>query len=147
DIATHARRRHTCLYSTGQGNGTERISYHVVQLGTAVRPGTTSMACMPAVTRTGIPRHHLHDVMNLSLVSTAAAIGLAGGVHCIAMCASPAALATRINGTVSFQAGRVTGYALLGAVAALGAASFSNVATAAAWMRPIWIMLHVAIVF
>lgn len=84
--------------------------------------------------------------MNLSLVSTAAAIGLAGGVHCIAMCASPAALATRINGTVSFQAGRVTGYALLGAVAALGAASFSNVATAAAWMRPIWIMLHVAIV-
>ena len=83
--------------------------------------------------------------MNFSLITTAAAIGLAGGVHCVAMCASPAALATRINGALSFQAGRVTGYAVLGAVAALGAASFSNVATAASWMRPIWLMLHVAI--
>ncbi len=84
--------------------------------------------------------------MNLSLVTTAAAIGLAGGVHCVAMCASPAALATRINGTLPFQAGRVAGYSLLGAIAALGAAGFSNIATAAAWLRPVWIMLHVAIV-
>lgn len=83
--------------------------------------------------------------MNLALVSTAAAIGLAGGVHCVAMCASPAALVAPARATLPFQAGRLLGYTLLGMVAALGAAGFSQVATHAAWVRPLWLMAHVAI--
>src|SRR5690554_1547715 len=82
--------------------------------------------------------------MNFALISTAAAIGLAGGVHCVAMCASPAALAVPAGATLPFQAGRVIGYALLGAIAALGAAGFAQVATSAAWVRPLWLMTHVA---
>lgn len=84
--------------------------------------------------------------MNLSLVSAAAVIGLAGGVHCVAMCASPAALAAPAGATVPFQVGRVLGYTLLGILAALGAAAFSQVATHAGWVRPFWLMTHVAIV-
>lgn len=83
--------------------------------------------------------------MNLSLVSAAAAIGLAGGVHCVAMCASPAALAAPRGATLPFQLGRVLGYTLMGVVAALGAAAFSQVATHAEWVRPFWLMTHVAI--
>lgn len=83
--------------------------------------------------------------MNWSLISTAAAIGLAGGVHCVAMCSAPATLAAGRH-TLAFQAGRVLGYALLGIVAALGAASFSYVASEAGWMRPLWLMAHVALI-
>lgn len=83
--------------------------------------------------------------MNVSLVSAAAAIGLAGGVHCVAMCASPAALAAPRGATLPFQLGRVLGYSLMGVVAALGAAAFSEVATQANWVRPFWLMTHVAI--
>ncbi len=83
--------------------------------------------------------------MNLGLVSAAAAIGLAGGIHCVAMCAAPATLAAGRQ-TLAFQAGRVLGYTLLGAIAALGAASFSYAATEAGWLRPIWLMAHVALI-
>ena len=83
--------------------------------------------------------------MNLSLVSAAAAIGLAGGVHCVAMCAAPAALAAPRGATLPFQLGRILGYTLMGVVAALGAAAFSQVATHADWVRPFWLMTHVAI--
>lgn len=83
--------------------------------------------------------------INFALVWTAATIGLAGGVHCVAMCGSPAALAVPAKATLPFQAGRVVGYSLFGAIAALGAAGLANVATHAAWVRPFWLMLHAAI--
>lgn len=79
------------------------------------------------------------------LIWTAALIGLAGGVHCVAMCASPCALAVPREATLAFQAGRLTGYALLGGAAALGAAAFSEMATLAGWVRPVWLMTHVGI--
>lgn len=81
--------------------------------------------------------------MNISLVSAAAAIGLAGGIHCVAMCASPTTLAVPHNGTLPFQLGRLLGYTILGIIAALGAAAFSQVATHAGWVRPLWLMTHV----
>lgn len=81
--------------------------------------------------------------MNLSLVSAAAAIGLAGGIHCVAMCASPTTLAVPRDSTLPFQLGRLIGYTLMGIIAALGAAAFSQVATHAAWVRPLWLMTHV----
>ncbi len=77
------------------------------------------------------------------LVWTAALIGLAGGVHCVAMCAAPCALAVPRGQTLAFQAGRLTGYAMLGALAALGAAAFAQAASLAPWMRPLWLMTHV----
>lgn len=82
--------------------------------------------------------------INFNLVWAAATLGLAGGVHCVAMCASPSALVTPVRGVLPYQAGRIAGYALLGVVAAVGAATFSEVATHAAWVRPFWIMTHIA---
>src|SRR5690606_26416832 len=82
--------------------------------------------------------------INFALVSTAATIGLAGGVHCIAMCGSPSAVAVPAKAVLPFQAGRIAGYSLLGAVAALGAAGFAEVATHATWLRPFWLMMHAA---
>lgn len=82
--------------------------------------------------------------INFNLIWAAATLGLAGGVHCVAMCGSPSALVTPVRGVLPYQAGRITGYALLGVVAALGAASFSEVATHAAWVRPLWMMTHIA---
>jgi len=82
--------------------------------------------------------------INFALVSTAAAIGLAGGVHCVAMCGSPSVVAVPAKAIMPFQVGRITGYSVLGAIAALGAAGFAEVATNAAWLRPFWIMMHAA---
>lgn len=85
--------------------------------------------------------------INFSLVTAAAMIGLTGGVHCVAMCGAAATLATPRGSLLAYQAGRVTGYAVMGAVAALGAAGFGQVATHAAWARPLWLMSHVALMF
>lgn len=84
-------------------------------------------------------------IVSLGLIWTAAMIGLAGGVHCVAMCASPCTLAVPREAILAFQAGRLSGYAGLGGAAALGAAAFSEVATLAPWVRPIWLMTHVGI--
>lgn len=82
--------------------------------------------------------------INFALVGTAATIGLAGGVHCVAMCGAPSALAVPVKSVLPFQLGRIVGYAIMGTVAALGAAGFANVATHAAWIKPLWLMLHAA---
>ncbi len=82
--------------------------------------------------------------INFALVWTAATIGLAGGVHCVAMCGSPSALAVPVKAVLPFQLGRVAGYSLLGTIAALGAAGFAEVSTHAAWLRPFWLMMHAA---
>ncbi len=89
--------------------------------------------------------------MDAALVLTALLMGLAGSVHCVAMCGatSAAAVGTCAAGRPreawpAFHLGRLAGYALAGAIAA---ASVGALARWSAWspaLRPLWTLLHVA---
>lgn len=90
--------------------------------------------------------------MDLALAFTALLLGLAGSVHCVAMCAAPSAAAVRActgagrgrDAWSAFHVGRLVGYALAGAVAA---ASVGALARWSAWspaLRPLWTLLHIA---
>ncbi len=84
-------------------------------------------------------------------------MGLAGGPHCLAMCAAPCALVAnqgklaqgqRLNwGWLGFHAGRLLGYSLLGAVAAVAVGQLAWLADRTAWLRPLWTGMHLAILF
>lgn len=90
--------------------------------------------------------------MDLALAVTALLLGLAGSVHCVAMCGAPSAAAVRACGGAgagrdawsAFHLGRLFGYALAGAVAG---ASVGVLARWSSWspaIRPLWTLLHVA---
>lgn len=87
--------------------------------------------------------------LQTSLALTALFMGLAGGPHCVAMC-GPACGALKSTPEspflpLLFHAGRLIGYASLGAVAAAsvgGLAWFSDQTLA---LRPLWTFFHVAI--
>lgn len=78
-------------------------------------------------------------------------MGLAGSVHCVAMCGGASAAAVRMCGGprpawtwAGFHLGRLLGYAAAGAV---GAASVGLLARLGAWspaLRPLWVMAHMA---
>jgi uncharacterized protein len=87
--------------------------------------------------------------MQLTLVLTTMLMGLAGGPHCIAMCG--AACASLQQSSVQrqviwqFHAGRLIGYAALGALAAgsiKGLAWFSSQTHA---LHPLWTFFHVLV--
>ncbi len=88
--------------------------------------------------------------MQTSLAVTALLMGLAGGPHCIAMCGAACAgigQAAGARGTSAiwmFQAGRVAGYSVLGAVAAASMQGLGWLTTQTAVMRPVWTFFHVA---
>lgn len=88
--------------------------------------------------------------MQTSLAVTALLMGVAGGPHCIAMCGAACAGIGKAAGEQSvsalwmFQAGRMTGYAALGAVAAASMQGLGWLTTQTAVMRPVWTMFHVA---
>lgn len=92
-------------------------------------------------------------------------MGLAGGPHCLAMCAAPcqavigagavqlteqplrwqpARAAARWRRTALFHGGRVLGYALAGALAAWAMASLAWLTQQTSVLRPLWAMTHVA---
>lgn len=101
--------------------------------------------------------------MLLSLIWTAAVMGLMGGPHCLAMCAAPCAVVTSAGATggsvvqvhgrrsrlwlrgTLFHAGRVAGYASLGALAAVAVEGLAwlNMRTTA--MQPVWTFMHLGI--
>lgn len=87
--------------------------------------------------------------MNFALLLTALLLGLAGSVHCVAMCGAPSSAAVRAcrgaprEAWSAFHLGRLAGYAAAGAVAA---ASVGAVAQWSSWspaLRPVWTLLHV----
>ena len=83
-----------------------------------------------------------------SLLAVAALAGLAGSPHCLAMCGAACA---GVGGhsrrrALAFQAGRLAGYAALGAVAAASAGALQWAATHAALLKPLWGMFHVAVI-
>ena len=90
--------------------------------------------------------------MTWSLAATAVLMGLAGGPHCIAMCGAACAgigLAGAPRGALAigwFQVGRLTGYTLLGALAAASMQGLGWLTVQSAALRPLWTMVHVAAV-
>lgn len=89
--------------------------------------------------------------MEWALLTTALLMGLAGGVHCLAMCspacgaAAQACAADRPQvALLALLSGRAVAYTAAGAVVAAGVGLLGNWAGAAAWLRPFWSMLHLA---
>ena len=88
--------------------------------------------------------------MSLSLAMTALLMGLAGGPHCTAMCGAACAGVARASGRRTlapwiFQAGRVSGYAGSGALAAEATQGLAWLAQQTAALRPVWTLFHVAV--
>ena len=87
--------------------------------------------------------------MQSSLALTALLMGLAGGPHCVAMCGAACAGLGQAAGTRqaqalgAFQLGRLLGYSLLGALAALSVQGLGWLSTQSAAIRPLWTLLHV----
>jgi len=93
--------------------------------------------------------------MSTTLALTALLMGLAGGPHCAAMCGAACAGISRMGprqGSASssralwsFQAGRLVGYSLAGAAAALAVQSLAWLTANMAALRPVWTLFHVAV--
>jgi sulfite exporter TauE/SafE len=85
-----------------------------------------------------------------SLLISALLMGLAGGPHCLVMCGSACMGVSRMPGQSAarnlllFQAGRLAGYAALGAIAALSMNALGWMAEQTAVLHPLWSMLHIA---
>lgn len=77
-------------------------------------------------------------------------MGLAGGTHCVAMCGAAcagigqAAGAAQGRALLAFQAGRVLGYAGLGALAAASMQGLGWLTVQSVALRPLWTFLHLA---
>ena len=88
--------------------------------------------------------------MQPSLALTALLMGLVGGPHCVAMCGAAcagigqAAGPRKTTALLTFQLGRILGYALLGALAAASMQGLGWLTVQSAALRPVWSMLHVA---
>ena len=89
--------------------------------------------------------------MQTSLAVTALLMGLAGGPHCIAMCGAAcagigqAAGERRVAALWTFQAGRVLGYSVLGALAGTSMHGATWLSLHFASLRPFWTLFHVAV--
>lgn len=90
--------------------------------------------------------------MDTPLIVAAALMGLAGTPHCAAMCGAPcAALSQRCGGAqrrtlmTSLTIGRLLSYAAGGAVVAAGVGAISVLSSAAPVLRPLWTLLHLAV--
>lgn len=89
--------------------------------------------------------------MQTSMALTALFMGIAGGPHCVAMCgAACAGISRGVTGRQStaalltFQAGRLLGYSLFGAIAAGSVQGLAWLGTNTSVIRPVWTMFHVA---
>jgi len=94
--------------------------------------------------------------MDSALVASALLMGLAGGPHCAAMCGAACSVVAGpgrgagVLGVASpllaLHAGRVAGYATMGALAAASVAGMGAFSAAAPVVRPLWTIVHVAAV-
>lgn len=104
--------------------------------------------------------------MSISLTLTGLAMGLAGGVHCAAMCGAACAGVVRLSSgpaalqpagplaaravttrsvasaTFTLQAGRLLGYSAAGALAATAMQSLAWITSQATALRPVWTLFH-----
>ena len=81
---------------------------------------------------------------DLPLVLAGLGLGLAASPHCVVMCSAPCAALTRgcARRATGFQAGRLLGYMLGGAVAAGSVAAMGALAQTVPVLRPLWTMGH-----
>jgi len=105
--------------------------------------------------------------MDSALVASALLMGLAGGPHCAAMCgaacsvvsgsrrnttagggldASAGVLGSASPALLALHAGRIVGYAAMGALAAASVAAIGAFSAGAPIVRPLWTIVHVAAV-
>nr|WP_144324107.1 sulfite exporter TauE/SafE family protein [Tepidimonas aquatica] len=88
--------------------------------------------------------------MLASMTVSALVMGLVGGPHCVAMCGAACAGIARAAGPHpqralwTWQASRVAGYALLGALAGGTVQGMGWLGQNTVVLRPLWTMLHVA---
>lgn len=78
-------------------------------------------------------------------------LGLAGSVHCIAMCgAACTAITARCGGNrpqqalLAFHGGRLLGYSAAGAVAAASVGAIASLSSWSPSLRPLWTLVHAA---
>jgi uncharacterized protein len=87
--------------------------------------------------------------MQTPLILTTLFMGLAGGPHCIAMCGAACASLQKGQGgdynLWKFQAGRLIGYASLGAIAAISVKSLVWFSEQTLALRPLWTFFHVLV--
>lgn len=87
--------------------------------------------------------------MQSPLVITTLLMGLAGGPHCIAMCGAACAslqqVAPKNQALWKFHAGRVMGYAALGALAAGSIKSLAWFSSQTNVLHPLWTFFHVLV--
>ena len=89
--------------------------------------------------------------MPTALALSALLMGLAGGPHCAAMCGAACMGLTRLGGQHSrrslwaFQAGRLAGYSIAGALAAYAVQAFAWLTTNTSALRPVWTLFHLAV--
>lgn len=84
--------------------------------------------------------------LDAALATSALLMGLAGSPHCLAMCGAACAGlgGGRPDAQLGFQLGRALSYALGGALAAAAVGWIAQLGQAAALLRPLWVMLHMA---
>ena len=83
-------------------------------------------------------------VVNLVWVWTGLLMGLLGTPHCAAMCGALCAALARPGSGVNWglHGARILSYAAGGAVAAAAVSGLSAWAAHSAWLRPLWLVLH-----
>lgn len=84
-------------------------------------------------------------------------MGLAGGSHCLVMCAAPCSVVVAGGGAaggasgvrtrrlVAWHVGRLLGYAAVGALAAVAMQSLAWLTQYTSALRPVWTFFHVAV--
>lgn len=89
--------------------------------------------------------------MNFTLIFSALLMGLAGSVHCVAMCGTASTAAVRACGRSrpllaawAFHLGRVLGYAAAGAVVASSVSLLARLGQWSPALRPLWVLAHMA---
>lgn len=78
-------------------------------------------------------------------------MGLAGSVHCFAMCGASSAAVVRVcsvdrghGALLGFHVGRILGYAAAGAVVSTVVMSLAWLGQYAPVLKPVWVMMHMA---
>jgi sulfite exporter TauE/SafE len=84
--------------------------------------------------------------VDATLIAGGLLLGFGGSAHCAAMCGAPCAALTRDRRqATAFHGARAAGYMVAGAVAAAGVASLGVMRELWPAVRPLWAMLHVAV--
>lgn len=86
-------------------------------------------------------------MLDAALAGSAFLMGVAGSLHCAAMCVAPCAAVTggRRDGVFLFQTGRLIGYAIGGAIVAASVGGLLRWESSAGWLRPVWLAMHLGV--